>query len=202
MNSTRILILEDEMVIARDLQSILSKIADYQLEIANSSDEFLDKFPTYLPHLVLSDINLEEKDCDGLTLVEKMQRGFHFATIFITAHSSKEYLKSAGALNPKGYILKPFDDEQVVAAVQVALKSEDAMHGGRAKPGFLSTLTEREHELLKLISQGMSSNEIANHFFISPKTVDNHRYNIAKKLSLDSKNNSLQAWALSNRAKI
>lgn len=202
MNNKRILILEDEMVIARDLQSIINQIQGCELEIANSSIEFLDLFPQYKPHLTLCDINLEEKLNTGLTLARKMRQSYHFGLIFVTAHSDKSLLEEAGQLNPLGYILKPFDPKQVIAAVEVALGSFDVQEGGREKSAIVSNLTEREYNILKLISEGKTTSELADVLFISPKTVENHRRNIARKLDLEPKNNSLQSWALSNREKI
>jgi len=202
MSKKRILILEDEMVIARDLEVILNQMQGCELEIANSSSEFLAVFPQFQPHLALCDINLEEKLNNGLTLAKKMRQHYDFGLIFVTAHSDKQFLNEAGKLNPLGYILKPFEPKQVIAAVDIALGSFDVREGGLEKSAVVSDLTEREYDILKLISEGMTTVELADALFISPKTVENHRRNIARKLDLEPKNNSLQSWALANRAKI
>ena len=199
MDDLRVMILDDEMVIARDLQKILRKMGFSGVKIANSSDEALDLYLPFKPHLILCDINLEEPDKDGIYVCQQIIQQLQTHIIFITAHSDGTYLERASKIKPLNYLLKPFDEEQVVATVRMALAKPEVQKSGYLKQNFSDLLTKTEFKILKLISEDKTSKEIAGLHFISPKTVENHRSNITRKLGLPPKNNSLLSWALEHK---
>ncbi len=201
MTNLRILIVEDEMIIARDLQRTLQEIGIEQIEIANGFEEALDLYVGLKPHLVLCDINLEEEN-DGITLSEKIINELNTHIIFITAHSDQQYLERAAKLNPLNYIVKPFKKEQIIATVQMSMANKKVIEGGSEKRNYIENLTPSEIRILKLISNGLTTSNIAEQLFISKKTVENHRANISRKLELDSKNNSLLTWAIEHKEEL
>ena len=198
MKDLRILIVEDEMIIARDLQRTLMEIGIEMIEIANGFDEAVDIYAKYKPHLVLCDINLEDKQ-DGITLAQKIINELNTQIIFITAHSNQQYLERAAKLNPLNYIVKPFKKEQIIATVQMSMSKKKVIEGGTERIDHLNNLTPSEINILSLISNGLTTSLIAERLFISKKTVENHRSNICRKLELDSKNNSLLTWAIEHK---
>jgi DNA-binding NarL/FixJ family response regulator len=199
MTDLRVLILEDEMVIARDLNNILRKIGISDTLIVNDSTEMVNSYLNFLPHLVLADINLEEDYEDGITLCKQMLNKIRTHIIFITANAKDDYLVRAQGINPLNYLLKPFNEEQVATTITLALSKPEVQQGGSLKQDYSELFTESEFKILKLISEKKTTAEIAALLFISPKTVENHRRNITQKLDLSGRNNSLLSWALEHK---
>lgn len=199
MNDTRVLIIDDEMVIARDLQRILRRMDLKDIQIANSSEEAFEIASSFRPHLILCDINMEEKKEDGITIAEKITSNLKTHIIFITAHADQKYLDRAGELNPLSYILKPFKEEQVTASIKIALTKPEVQEGGEQKKDYIRLLTPSELKILKYIAMGKTTGTIAAELFVSKKTVENHRSNICKKLDLQAQNNSLLKWAVEHK---
>ncbi len=198
MKDLRVLVIDDEMLIARDLQRILKRLELTNIGIANNSEEVLELYPTFKPHLVLCDINLEEPK-DGISLAAEILENLNTQIIFITAHSDENYLARAGELNPLSYILKPFNKDQVMATVKVALANKEVMEGGTVKQNYRELLTATELKILRLIADGGTTAGIADQLFVSKKTVENHRANISRKLDLEKKNNALLTWAMDHK---
>lgn len=199
MNDTKVLIIDDEMVIARDLQRILRGMGLKRIEIANSSKEAFEISASFKPHLMLCDINMEEKKEDGISIAKKIADTIKTHTIFITAHAEQKYLERAGELDPLGYLLKPFKEEQVAASIKIALAKPEVQKGGEQKKDVIRLLTPSELKILKAIATGKTTSAIASELFISQKTVENHRANICRKLGLTGKSNSLLTWAVEHK---
>lgn len=112
-----------------------------------------------------------------------------------TTHNSKDYIHRALRAGATGYVLKSDKMEEVVKAIQHAIKGKvylssstpdsilSDMLSGNNQEDITSTLTSREYEVASLIAQGMTPNQIADTLFISPKTVRVHRTNIMHKFS-------------------
>lgn len=199
MKDLRVLILDDEMVIARDLERTLRSMGLTKVKIANSSTEVLDRARHFLPHLLLSDINLEEKNTDGIRVSNQIKEYLHVKVIYVTAHSDQHILDRAKQSRPENYIVKPFEEDQVRVAVELALNSPAIKKCGVLKSEEFSNLTESEKRILQLVSEHQTTKEIAKRLFISPKTVENHRSNITRKLGLQPRNNNLLAWAIEHK---
>lgn len=199
MNDRRVLILDDEMVIARDLERTLRSMGLTKVKIANSSTEVLDRARHFLPHLLLSDINLEEKNTDGIRVSNQIKEYLHVKVIYVTAHSDQHILDRAKQSRPENYIVKPFEEDQVRVAVELALNSPAIKKCGVLKSEEFFSLTESEKRILQLVSEHQTTKEIAKRLFISPKTVENHRSNITRKLGLQPRNNNLLAWAIEHK---
>ena len=199
MSNCRVLILDDEIVIARDLQRILKRLGVGEVEVINSSEEMLGIYLEFKPQLILCDINLEEPNEDGISLCEQIIQNLNTNIIFITAHSDKAYLERASMIKPLNYLLKPFEEKQVTASIKMALSKPEVQKSGLLKQNYANLLTESEYKILKQISENKTTSEIASQLFISPKTVENHRRNISQKLGLEARNNSLLSWALEHK---
>lgn len=199
MKDPRVLILDDEMVIARDLKRILRNMEMKNIKITNTSEEALSKARRFLPHLLLSDINLEEHITDGIKITDQIKDFLHVKIIYITAHSDRHILDRAKQSRPENYIVKPFEEEQIQVAVELALNSPAIGKCGVLKSEEFSGLTKAEKRILHLISENLTTRQIAKRLFVSPKTVENHRSNITHKLGLQPRNNSLLAWAIAHK---
>lgn len=101
---------------------------------------------------------------------------------------------------PANYIVKPFDEKQLLAAVKIIEnKLSAASQNGSIKLNMKNILSKAEYNILLLISENWTTPEIANSLYISPSTVKNHRHNIARKLKLPTDNNILVKWATENK---
>ena len=195
-NKYRILVIDDEVLIAKALKRILKKSGFDTVELAHNSEQALVKAKAFLPHLVLSDINLEESEKDGIILTKEIVNAVNCEVIFVSAHTTNDIVSRAKNINPKNYIVKPFDDVQVKIAVEMALVGADLLTLGLKKVNILAKLTKTERTIIALIADNNTSKDIATKLFISAKTVENHRANIMRKLDLKPQNNSLLAWSI------
>ena len=196
----RILIIEDEIIIARFIEQQLKANFNCTAHITLNHKEVADAMPKLLPHLILCDINLMEKE-DGITLVNVLQKNYAFEVIFITSYQSKATIERASELKPLNYIIKPVDE----ASIYAAIKLTEPMLRANAKLGKLSRdqlqvikLTEVERTILQLILQNKTTKEIADVLRLSPYTIKNNRHRICRKLNLKDENNALLKWALQN----
>ena len=195
----RLLIVEDEIIIARYIQQLLNDEFEWNIKIALTAEEARDEVTQFLPHLILCDINLNEKET-GITLISDLQKDYTFETIFITSYQSKSMIEKASLIRPANYIIKPFDESQFIATLKMAEKRLQGDKSLGAKMHNLkSLLSKMELDVLMQIADNKSSKEIAESLYISPATVKNHRHNISRKLNLSSENNALSKWLVENK---
>ena len=196
----RVLIIEDEIIIARYIQQLLQGNFDWNVKIAVNVEEAGKEMGEFHPQLVLCDINLGS-NTDGIDLVSGFLKTHTFETIFITSYQSKGIIERAAQVRPVNFIIKPLDETQFLATM--------TMTGVRLAPAPPSeqlpvsppkeVLTRSEYEVLQLIAGNRSTREIALALHISPLTVKNHRHNICRKLNLPPGNNSILRWAMDHK---
>jgi DNA-binding NarL/FixJ family response regulator len=194
MENKRILILEDEVIVALDIKEILENLG-YMCQVFHDYASALDGIITFKPHLAICDVNIGDGPT-GIDFVKQAQLNSpRLAVIYLTAFSDRSIVEVAGKTHPVNYILKPWSDHQIRVSVELAF---DQMESRAWADHKLEDLTHAEWKILELIAQNKKSKEIAEILFISEKTVKNHRYHISKKLDLSNENNSLLAFALSH----
>jgi len=120
MDKTRILIVEDEAIVAEDLAQKLSRL-DYEvLAVVARGEESVARARARRPDLVLMDIRLEGK-MDGVEAAGLIRRECDVPVIYLTAHSDSATLQRAKLTEPFGYILKPFEELELETQIQIAL---------------------------------------------------------------------------------
>ncbi|MBK9193566.1 MAG: response regulator [Flavobacteriales bacterium] len=120
MAQVRILILEDEPLIALDLRAHLEELG---YEVSGACDNALDAMAEIVerkPDLLLLDINLGD-GADGVQLAEKVKAKHRIPFIFVTSHSDKATLERVKPLRPAGFIIKPFDENDLRTQIELAL---------------------------------------------------------------------------------
>ncbi len=195
LNNIKVLILEDEPIIAQDISEIAQSL-NLKTSIVHSYNDGIEIFKDFSPDLLLCDVNLNDKSYTGLDFATKIRETSSIDIIFITAYRDNETIEKAKALNPINFLLKPFNENQIRIALTFAI--DLIQQKTEANPNLLATLSEKEVFILKLIAQQKTSKEISEELFVSEKTIRNHRYNISKKLALSGENNSLLNWAMKN----
>ncbi|MCK4653239.1 MAG: response regulator [Candidatus Cloacimonetes bacterium] len=131
----RILIVEDEPMIAEGIKTILTQSGYKVIAIINNGEEAIEKAEELKPDLVLMDIVLSGK-ISGIKAGEKIFKEFNIPIIFLTAFADDKTVNSAKSANPYGYIVKPFDPEELYATIEIALvkhKAEKELEESRAK---------------------------------------------------------------------
>lgn len=120
MNSPKILVVEDENVVALEIKKRLKRLGYLVPSVASSGREAINKTEGFLPDLVLMDIRLKG-DMDGIETAKEINKRFNIPVIYLTAHSDDETLKRAKQTDPYGYILKPFEEDDLRTTIELAL---------------------------------------------------------------------------------
>ncbi|MCE9499561.1 MAG: response regulator [Leptospira sp.] len=120
MSQWRILIVEDEQIVARDLQLRLKRMEYDVPSIASSGDEAMVLVASDHPNLVLTDINLGTKP-DGIELAGRIRSEYDLPVIYITAFTDNDTLKRAQLTEPYGYVVKPFHDRELQIAIEIGI---------------------------------------------------------------------------------
>ncbi len=120
MSRARILIVEDERITAMSLQSELRGLGYEVTALASSGEEAIAKAKHHRPDLILMDIRLEGK-MSGIEAAEHLHRSDDIPVVFITAYSSDDVRQSAEQAGACGFILKPYDRQELEEAIRQAL---------------------------------------------------------------------------------
>ena len=121
----RILIVEDERVVADDIQKSLEGLGYDALCAVASGKKAIEKVEEEKPDLVLMDIVLKGK-IDGIEAAAHIRSHFNIPVVFLTAYTDEKTLKRAKIAEPYGYIVKPFKDTELRAAIEMTLYKHDA----------------------------------------------------------------------------
>lgn len=117
----KILIVEDETIVALDLKRRLTKLGYHVTGTACNSDRALALFNQELPHIVLMDIHIQGS-MDGIEVAALLQKNHLIPMIYLTAFSEEKTLARAKTTKPYGYLLKPFSDRELHIIIQVSLE--------------------------------------------------------------------------------
>jgi PAS domain S-box-containing protein len=126
----RILIVEDEAIVAMDIEDRLTALGYQVAGRATSGEQALELVESGRPDLILIDIRLAGK-VDGIMTAREIRRRFHLPAIFLTAYSEDETLERAKLAEPFGYLFKPFDDRELKSAIEIALYKHRSEEGIR-----------------------------------------------------------------------
>lgn len=120
----RILPVDDEVIIATRLQELLVSIGYDVPDIAGSGEDAIGLAKTLKPDLIIMDIVMPGS-MDGIAAAEKIRADLDIPVIFLTAYSDETHIARAKLSDPLGYILKPFDENQIKSAIELALHKND-----------------------------------------------------------------------------
>lgn len=121
----RVLVVEDEAIIAKDLQNSLRRLGYAVAAVASSGEDALHQARTTQPDIVLMDIRLKG-EMDGIETAGHIREHLHLPVIYLTAHADEAMLQRAKVTGPYGYILKPFEERDLHTAIDMALYNHRA----------------------------------------------------------------------------
>ena len=124
MPKSRILVVEDEILVREDIEDCLAGLGHEVVSVASTGADALRKIPTARPDLVLMDIRLKG-DMDGVEAARQIRTNFRLPVIFLTSHADDSTLQRAKAADPLGYIVKPFAETTVNAVIQTAMHKHE-----------------------------------------------------------------------------
>jgi two-component system, response regulator PdtaR len=131
----KILIAENEKIIAIDIKNILHRIGCDVLEIVSSGEEVLRKVKEEKPDLILMDISLDGA-LDGIETAEALSANYDIPVIYLTAFNDRETLQRARITEPYGYLVKPFDSREIEIAIDMAFIKRGVSFEDSADPMF------------------------------------------------------------------
>lgn len=174
----------------RGLQQV-SIISSY-----SSAEALLEGLKEQQPDVLLLDIMMPDKK--GSEIAATITRQYPQVNILvITSLDAPSYIKNMMRSGCKGYLLKSADQEILWQAIETVYRGEEyiqpqlkeqmlqqLLYFQKQRPEEMPTLTRREKEILELIVKEYSNQQIADHLYISLRTVENHRYNLQQKLAV------------------
>src|SRR5204862_275024 len=120
MAKIKILVVEDESLVARDVLNMLQSLGYDPLGGVSSGEQALRKAAASSPDLVLMDIVLKG-EVDGISAAEKLWEDFSIPVIYVTAYADDKTFERAKLTKPFGYLLKPFEERELQTTIEMAL---------------------------------------------------------------------------------
>jgi len=120
MTPARIVIVEDEFIVAADLRQRIQRLGYHVVGVATNGEEAIRKVKETQPDLLLLDIQLGA-GIDGVTVARRVLEERHLPIVFMTAYSDNETLQRAKLVGPSGYVLKPFEERELRTTLEMAL---------------------------------------------------------------------------------
>lgn len=196
----RVMVVDDQHLVRRGIARLLDLDAAIDV-VAEAADglEALEQIPLLLPDVVLVDARMPRMN--GIELVGKLTAAYPSITaIVLTTFDDEEYVLGGLRAGARGYLLKDASPEDLVDAIVRAHRGETVLGGAitarvvselrrssepwQARHPRPDGLTEREVEVLRLLGQGATNEEIADQLFIGSGTARNHVSSILRKLGL------------------
>lgn len=145
MEKLNIFIVEDESIVAKDIQNSLTKLGYNVIGIANNGKDAIEKILELKPDLLLMDIMIKG-DLTGIDVSEKIKEKLNVPIIFLTAYADEGTLAKAKITEPYGYILKPFKEVDLHSTIEMAYYKHQKDSELQKERDFLYSLVESKEE--------------------------------------------------------
>lgn len=202
-NRKKVLIIDDHPLFREGLKSIVE--SHKQIEVAGEAGNAktgMEMIKKLKPDLAIVDISLPDQN--GISLTKEILKHMpNLKILIVSMHAKIDYIAEAFQAGAKGYIAKDSASDRLIQGIETVLEEdyfldssvshqvvEKLMHfpvkQAKIDDDEYGKLTPREQEVMRLLAEGEAPKEIADKLCISPKTVENHRANIMKKLDIHS----------------
>jgi DNA-binding NarL/FixJ family response regulator len=193
---TGVLLADDHPVVRRGLRELLDAEPDFRVvaEVGDGAAAVRRSLDDDV-HLAILDVTMPRMT--GLQAAAELNsRRPELRVLMLSMHENEQFLFEALRAGASGYVLKTAADRDLIHACRATMRGETFLYAGAVsalvrdyldrggEPGSEDPLTPRELEVLKLVAEGYTSDEIAETLVISRKTVDRHRANILEKLRM------------------
>ena len=201
-NQIRVIIADDHAVVREGTRKILDQEEDiHVLAEANNGEEVVRLADELKPDVILMDISMPVMDgIEATRIIKEKHPGI--TILILTAYDDDQFIFSLLEAGAAGYLLKNIHHHELVEAIRSVYSGESVLHPSVArkvlnrfgkseekseKKALLEPLSEREMEVLKLVTKGYSNKEIADQLYLSIRTVQGHLGNIFNKLMVSSR---------------
>lgn len=201
MPTIGLMLADDHEIVRAGLRMLLDVQPDIEIVAeASSGAEAIELAQAHQPDVILMDVAMP--DMNGMEATREIKaRCPSVAVLALTIHEEEDYFFRMLDAGASGYIPKRAAPDDLLQAIRTVHRGEVFLHssvatllvrdylqrGGLTTEAELSSLTEREREVLTLIAEGLTNKQIGEQLGISPKTVARHRDNITRKLNLSSR---------------
>lgn len=193
---SRIFLVDDHIIVRDGLRAMLTPEPDLTIVgEASNGQELLDKLPDTPTDVVLLDANMPV--LDGLATTQRLQAEYpHIRILILSMLAHERYVGQFFDAGAAGYVLKSADKAEIIIGIQTVLAGRQFLcsdlglsmlrkvlsqdvEAVEAAP--VTKLSRRESEVLNLLSEGLTTSEIAERLFTSKRTIETHRQNILEK---------------------
>ncbi len=206
----RVMLVDDHEVVLEGLIRILEREGGIQVvAVARTAEEALEKVERFPPDVAIVDIQLP--GMNGIELIRRLKQAHpRIEAITLTVFDDEQFAKQAIRAGAIGYVIKDAAKEELVKAVRAAAKGESLIStsvarklleeiseegGDKKRDEGLEGLSQRELDVLKLMTKGYNNRQIADILFISEHTVKVHIRNIFRKIGVSDRTNAV-LWAI------
>jgi len=191
----RVLVVDDHEVVREGLVRMLSRLPDIEIVgTAGSGEEAIEKVPRLAPNVILLDLRLP--GVQGLEVLRTLMTLTDPPRVLVlTVHDDEDLVLGASRLGAMGYVLKNTSRSELATAIRrvaagghyfgeevIATVLRGAQQEALAEP-----LTERELQILRLLTDGLSNKDVGERLYLSPDTVKSHLVNVYRKLGVESR---------------
>jgi len=167
----RLIIADDEVIIATQLEEFLSTQGFNIIGIASSGLEAVEMAMALKPDLMLMDIVMPG-ELDGIAAAEKINRALQIPVIFLTAYADEEMIQRAKPIGPFGYVLKRIQERQILAAIEIALHKNDMERRLQEAHDMLEQRVEERTRELRLKSENLEEMNTALKVLLKKREED------------------------------
>lgn len=192
----KIVIADDHVLIAETWATLINLDPGYEvIKVYNNTQALLDEVPTLQPQIIILDINITPiSGLDAVKLIR--EKSPDSRTIGVSMHNQPSFAKRMISNGAMGYVTKNSSKDEMYKAINevmdgrtyICSEIKDRITQNilmeDEESGRLNSLTDRELDIIKLLKEGCTTEEIAEKLSLSPRTVDTHRARILKKLKL------------------
>lgn len=196
-------IVEDHLLVAEAWRTMLESVSNFRvLGSTDNAEQALILCQRHRPDVVFMDVNLNNSN--GIEATEQICNSLPKTRVIgLSMHSDIAIVKKFMSSGAKGYLSKNAKKSELLSAIDEVMNDKtyiaddikDRYFNGMFNSPVKKDLSLKEIEVVKLITKGLTSKEIAELLFISPRTVETHRHNILKKLELQNAA-QLSSWAM------
>lgn len=194
----KVLIADDHAIMRDGIRSLISRMKNIKvIGEARDGNEALKMFHGLSPDLLIMDISMPDKN--GMDVAnEILVKSPEASIIILSMYNDEDYINRCLELGVKGYVVKSESGSELENAIHAVLDGRNYFSSqvqevifkkhtqtvNRKHREQVIKLTNREIEIIKLIAEGLTSQEMADKLFISPRTVETHRANLLKKVGV------------------
>jgi two-component system NarL family response regulator len=197
----KVLLVDDHQVVREGLRRIVQM--DEGIEVvgeAKSGEEAVIKAASLRPNVIVMDLKMP--GMDGIAATREIKRQLPEVNVLVLTLYAEDFIKQAIEAGASGYLLKDSDTEQITSAIHqvydglspiaLSITRDLVMEFAKISKSYRAhLLTSRQVEVLKLISEGVSSREIGEQLFISPSTVKREIRHIFNKLGVSDRSHAV-----------